>query len=674
MRHVNFAAVLLATLFLLLGTTHSAPAFAQTPFSMEVKPEYLKEVLPIADTFSEKEGGEAPVYRGYRINPDTGVQEQVGFVFLTDDYPPEQRGYAGPIDMLIGMDMNGVVTSMKVLDYYESYLFSRGDFIDDSVFLSQFRRKPITDQFRLDVDIDGLSSATATSAAMTRSVGEVARKVARAYLNFGAGTAEEQMTIDNTRALLEPYSWQDLIDQGVIRQMTVKSAEGNDITMAVTYIGKRAIGEFMVGREAFELAEADATFRSGGGEILLLAPSGPGAGDGFRQFPMSMQQGENIRRVAGTRFGNMGMATEGLVAGHANYAVSLTVHPDFDVTQPFNLIYHTPGGGGDVALEYQVTGVGLTLARGEPVLSAEQLLEARLADAGFFERLRLAPPWGVVPWVDVILLSILLGFVLAAFFSKNAVLRWGTMTATMLYLGFYKNGFLSVSHIANVIKMGPEMITNNLPTLMIVLFTLITTLIWGRVFCSSLCPFGAVQDFIARFAPKKWQIKVPQKLHDNAIYVKYAILALILGTASVNANASIFQYFEPFGTLFFFSPSVLLWSILLVILAACFVVERAYCRYVCPLGAALGLIALVSPRRIARVPQCSTCKVCEQACPTGAIRREKIDFKECVRCDVCETKLIEKAGTCRHSVDEIERRRKAKQTIPVVNIVEPVSA
>ncbi len=674
MRHLNSAAVRLAALIALLATTLASSAWSQTPFSMEVKPEYLKEVLPIAETFSEKEGGEAPVWRGYRNNAETGVQEQVGFVYLTDDYPPEQRGYAGPIDMLVGMDMNGVVTSMKVLDYYESYLFSRGDFIDDSVFLSQFRRKPITDQFRLDVDIDGLSSATATSAAMSRSVGEVSRRVARAYLNFGAGTEEEQMTIDNTRALLEPYSWQDLIDQGVIRQTTLKSAEGADIVLAVTYIGKRAIGEFMVGKEAFELAEADATFRSGGGAILLLAPSGPGAGSGFRQFPMSMQQGDIVRRVAGTRFGNAGMATEGLVAGNANYAVSLTVHPDFDVTQPFNLIYHTPGGAGDVALEYQVTGVGLTLARGEPVLSEEQLLEARLVDASFFERLRLAPPWGVVPWVDVILLSILLGFVMAAFLSKNAMLRWGTMTATMLYLGFYKNGFLSVSHIANVIKMGPEMITNNLPTLMIVVFTLITTLIWGRVFCSSLCPFGAVQDFIARFAPKKWQLKVPQKLHDNALYIKYGILALILGTASVNANASIFQYFEPFGTLFFLSPSVVLWAILLVILAACVVVERFYCRYVCPLGAALAILALVSPLRIKRVPQCSTCKVCEQACPTGAIRREAIDFKECVRCDVCETKLIEKAGTCRHSMDEIERRRKTKQNIPVVNIVEPVSA
>jgi len=42
--------------------------------------------------------------------------------------------------------------------------------------------------------------------------------------------------------------------------------------------------------------------------------------------------------------------------------------------------------------------------------------------------------------------------------------------------------------------------------------------------------------------------------------------------------------------------------------------------------------------------------VCEQACPTGAIRRQNIDFKECVRCDICDVKLIKQAGTCRHDM------------------------
>ncbi|MGJ8689858.1 MAG: 4Fe-4S binding protein [Gammaproteobacteria bacterium] len=662
MRQQILSTLLLAACFALF----SSVSLAQTPFSTEIEPHWLEDVLPDAETFSEKELGEAPVYRGYRSNPDTGEQEQVGFVFMNRDYPPMPVGYAAPIDVLVGMSMEGIVTDIKVLDYYESYLYSRGDFIDNNAFLSQFREKPITDGFRIRRDIDGLSAASATSLAISRSVGETARRVARVYLGFGEGTEAEQNSNEAAIQQLEQYSWNSLIDQGIVVQLESINAEGLPLTLSFTYLGRPALGEYLIGRDAYNTTASDASFRAEG-ELMLIAPSGLGAGASFRQFPMSVKQGDLTRYVAGNRYSSAGDGTTGAIAGNAAYGVALTMHPDFDITQPFTLIYHPPGSDQDVSVDYTLGGVGLTLARNEFVLSEEELLAARLENASLLTRLRLDPPWGAVPMIDVVLLFALLALVMTAFLTKKESLRWAALTATLFYLGFYKNGFLSVSHITSVIKLGPEALTSNLTTLIVATFTIITTLIWGRVFCSSLCPFGAVQDFIARFSPKKWRIKVPQKVHDNALYIKYGILALILLTAMVNANLSIFQYFEPFGTLFFFSPSILLWVILIAILAACFVIERFYCRYVCPLGAALGIVSMVSPLRIKRVPQCTMCKVCEQACPTGAIRSEKIDFKECVRCDVCEGKLIELAGTCRHSMDEIGRR-KEKQVVKVIDL------
>ena len=106
----------------------------------------------------------------------------------------------------------------------------------------------------------------------------------------------------------------------------------------------------------------------------------------------------------------------------------------------------------------------------------------------------------------------------------------------------------------------------------------------------------------------------------------------------------------------------MLFAILAAILLACVLVPRFYCRYICPLGAALGVVSLVSPFRIKRVPQCGVCTVCEHACPTGAIKREVIDFKECVRCDICEDKLIKKAGSCRHDMSKIIIRHKELRT------------
>ena len=102
----------------------------------------------------------------------------------------------------------------------------------------------------------------------------------------------------------------------------------------------------------------------------------------------------------------------------------------------------------------------------------------------------------------------------------------------------------------------------------------------------------------------------------------------------------------------------MLWAILLVFLVGATLVPRFYCRYGCPLGAALGVASFVSPFKIKRVEQCKVCKVCEHACPTGAIRGPEIDFKECVRCDVCEIKLIAKSGVCKHDIEEVKVRVK----------------
>ena len=98
-----------------------------------------------------------------------------------------------------------------------------------------------------------------------------------------------------------------------------------------------------------------------------------------------------------------------------------------------------------------------------------------------------------------------------------------------------------------------------------------------------------------------------------------------------------------------------LWEALAILIASARV-PRFYCRYICPLGAALALGSLVSLNRIRRVEQCAHCKVCEQKCPTGAIRGDRVDFKECVRCNVCEIELLEKTGVCRHDMEMIRPR------------------
>jgi polyferredoxin len=259
-------------------------------------------------------------------------------------------------------------------------------------------------------------------------------------------------------------------------------------------------------------------------------------------------------------------------------------------------------------------------------------------------------------WWRVARMLVILALATWAFLAKREAVRWASLAATLIVVGYIDGTFLSVSHITSGIWSGVDVYLRDLPLLLIVGFTLVTTLLWGRVFCGFLCPFGALQDLIDRVVPKRFKRALPQRVHDRALWVKYGLLAVIVLPALAGSQRSLYQYFEPFGTVFFLSPSPLFWSIAVAFLLASVIIPRFYCRYACPLGAALALGSLLSLRRIGRVEQCNHCKVCEQKCPTGAIRGPEIDFKECVRCNTCEIQLIEKRGVCRHDMEEIRPR------------------
>ena len=73
-----------------------------------------------------------------------------------------------------------------------------------------------------------------------------------------------------------------------------------------------------------------------------------------------------------------------------------------------------------------------------------------------------------------------------------------------------------------------------------------------------------------------------------------------------------------------------------VVLAASVFVRNLYCRFLCPLGAALGVLSKLTVFRIKRWSECNTCKICQKTCEWGAIDGPTILMTECVRCDDCE--------------------------------------
>jgi NAD-dependent dihydropyrimidine dehydrogenase PreA subunit len=92
-------------------------------------------------------------------------------------------------------------------------------------------------------------------------------------------------------------------------------------------------------------------------------------------------------------------------------------------------------------------------------------------------------------------------------------------------------------------------------------------------------------------------------------------------------------------------------------------VRNAYCRFLCPVGAALGVISQVTTVfSIKRWKECNTCKICEKACEWGAIQGPKIVKSECVRCDDCE-RLYADTKKCPHWIILLKDLKKAQPTL-----------
>lgn len=633
----------------------SAPLQAQT-----VTEDLLHRVMPDATSFGLK-SGEPPVYPAYRKKDNAANPELIGYIFETKDFSPEEIGYSAPIEVLAGIDLEGTLTGIEILFYRESYKSIRGDFLNTERFPQQFKNKFIGDGFRVGRDVDGVSRATISSWAAARGVRNSARKVAEVYLE--ADDADDQKLI-----ALDYYAqknWNQLIVEGLVKNWPIPMSDGTTLELTLAYLGEEQLGELLVGSTDYSRAEREASSRLRGGSLLMVGIAGDSSTP-FRQERLALAQAGNIVQVERRRFVYVGSAEEGKSAKQMRFAGAIILPETFDLRQPFTVFYDTDLQVDSITelvqVDYVLPPLAQTIAFGAALpehFRSDSLGQIADADSETWVSILLDS----ASLVEVAALVILLGLVLAAFLTKLSMLRWVALTTTFLYLGFVNGTFLSVSHLTNAIKQGPSLFLNDLPLLIIVTFTLITTFFWGRVFCSSLCPFGALQDFLTALVPKAWQRTLPQLWHDRMIYLKYGILFLLIGTAFVVPELTIFHFFEPFGTIFYLSQSFVLWGILFLFLIGAILVPRFYCRYACPLGAALGVGSLISPLRIKRVPQCEVCKVCESSCPTGAIRVEKIDFKECVRCDICERKLVSKAGVCRHELSSVVARHKTWEPI-----------
>ena len=149
-----------------------------------------------------------------------------------------------------------------------------------------------------------------------------------------------------------------------------------------------------------------------------------------------------------------------------------------------------------------------------------------------------------------------------------------------------------------------------------------------------------------RVVPARLRVEIPDWLEQRATWVKYGLLGATLTYFLTTSDITAYRFVEPFW-MFTRQGTTAMWTGLALLLVATVFVRNLYCRFLCPVGAFLGLISKLTVFRIKRWNECSTCKLCEKTCEWGAIRGPEIVMTECVRCDDCE-RLYADTSRCPH--------------------------
>ena len=220
--------------------------------------------------------------------------------------------------------------------------------------------------------------------------------------------------------------------------------------------------------------------------------------------------------------------------------------------------------------------------------------------------------------------ALVVGLALASYFALVSRSRRGLFLlaiASLAWLGFWRQGCICPIGAIQNVSLAAADPTYVVPWVVVAFFVLplLFTLFFGRTFCAAVCPLGAVQELVAL-----WPIRVPTWL-DHAlgllayVYLGAGVLFAATGTAFVICR------YDPFVAFFRFGGSRNMLLLGAGFLAVGIFVGRPYCRYLCPYGALLGLLSKVSQWHVEIPPsECIQCKLCEDACPYGAIREPTV--------------------------------------------------
>ena len=663
-----------AALFLLLLLTVGATVASAKDMRFDEET-FTKAAVPK----SVETGPRDPKFPVWPLLEDGNV---VGYLFRTGDLV-DIPGFSGtPIDLLIAMDKQGVFLDVRLLHQNEPVFVGGLGPEPLLAFLEQYKGKSIRSNIKvaaphqqgdregsINTYIDGITKASASVRIANETILSAAIKVAREKI-------ADQLPKEAARVrpdLMKKLTWQELLDQGLVRHLVLSNADIEQAFAGTPFAGIDAEMVDNPTRPYIDLYYAQANLPSIGRNILgeeswqrlvrkvediddaiIVLSSGPKSFKGEDFIPGAVPDALSVRQgdfPINLRHQPMDLV---LQPGLPNFSEAEIFRVDrrsgFDPAVPWKLFLRIPRSRGyfleeainrDFSADYALPPEYFLWPSNQPDrpwLAAWQGQQWELAVLG----------------VALALLSLALarpGWVAA----RPRLLAWGRpafLAFVLVFVGWYAQGQLSIVTVLGLVKMvhGGDLsfLLYDPISLLLWVYVLITLLIWGRgTFCGWLCPFGALQELVSLAAarlPSRLRLRRLQlagKPARGLPLLKYLSLAVIVGgTLAVPDQAENLAEFEPFKTaitVVFLRSWPFVAYALAATLASVFV-YKAYCRFLCPLGAALALPTWLGRYSwLTRRSECGTsCQTCRRHCEYDAILANgAIRYAECFQCLDC---------------------------------------
>jgi NosR/NirI family nitrous oxide reductase transcriptional regulator len=677
-----------AVLLILTGVSSTAQAAAPLlgQYLSRAEP---SELFPGADRFG-------PIHNSVPAAPILQGDKVLGYAYLNSDFV-NTTGYSGrPIHVLVGLGIDARVAGAKLVDHHEPIVLVGIPAERINRFIAGYVGQSVTQlasQSSSSPPVDIVSGATVTVMVIGDSIVRSGRKVAQALGLAGAAatTAQSRRVLDPTQGEVE--DWATLVGDGSVRRLALTVGEVNAafertgkveaiakpepgaadesfIDLYATLVSIPAIGRSLLGEAEYQTL---AQRLKPGQQALLIAGQGRYSfkGSGYVRGGI-FDRIELVQGDTGVRFRDRTHSRLGGVAaaGAPDFPeVGLFVIPEgteFDPAEPWrlSLLVQRATGALEKAfvsfdLRYQPPGKYL---KTETVTPPAPAMAAAAAVTPEQEPPAEIPLWQRI-WenrlADIAVTLTAITFLTGLFFFQDSLVRRpalyqrvriGFLLFTLVWLGWYAKAQLSV---VNIFTFADAVRTEFRwdyflmdPLVFILWFSVVASILfWGRgAFCGWLCPFGALQELLYKVGqllhlPK---VKVPFGVHQRLWPIKYMIFLVLFGLSMYSLSAAERgAEVEPFKTaiiLHFFRDW---WFVLFAaaLLTAGLFIERFFCRYLCPLGAALAI-----PGRmrmfdwLRRYKECgSPCQRCGNECPVQAIHPEgHINPNECIQCMHCQ--------------------------------------